>query len=73
MDHPAVAVRIRHLGREEGGPGVLDAVRSDERGQGLRAQERRVTRQDDDVLHLVVVVGQAGQSDGRPRPPCPIG
>ena len=35
-----------------------------QRGQRLWAQQRRVPREDDHILFLVVVIGQAGEPDG---------
>ncbi len=65
MDDPAVAERVLDHRGEQGGAGVLGAVGPHQCGQGLRAQQRRVPRQDHHVLHLVVIVGQPGQPHGQ--------
>ena len=64
MHDPAVATGILDLGGQQGGPGVGGAVMAHQGGQRLRAQQRRVPREDDHIFFLVVVIGQAGESHG---------
>ncbi len=64
MHHPAVAPGILDFGGQQRGAGIGGTVVAHQRGQRLWAQQWRVPREDDHILFLVVVVGQAGEPDG---------
>ena len=64
MHHPAVPPGILYFGGEHRRARIGGPVVPHQRGQRLGAQEGRVAREDDDILFLVVVIGQAGEPEG---------
>ena len=58
LDQPSVAGGILQAGDEQAGRGVAGPMRPHESGQSRRPEQRRVTREDDHVSVLVLVVGE---------------
>ena len=62
--HAPVARGVVEAGGEHGGGAVAEAVLAGEHGQRLRAQQRGVGEDDEDVVLTVEVVGEGGEPHG---------